>query len=155
MSLDYKNILSCFAMLTILTGCAALHSVQVGMIDNRGSDKENLVPFEIMVSETGVSLDDIKEIGKYAGGDLGNASNSAAETLSYFQMGPRTGNPIYNEKYAEGLQKQIFQKCPSGRVTALVSIRETMKYPVISGEIIKIRGLCRTTAARTTAMGDQ
>ena len=60
-----------------------------------------------------------------------------------FQMGPRTGNPVYNERYAEDLLFLIKQKCPNGRVSGLTITREqSERYPVISGEIVKVTGHC-------------
>lgn len=121
-------------------GCAILHHAQVGQIDNRPGYA--LVPFEIKVSEMGVSLDDTKSLA-YAGNSRGGDQlGDAAAILSMFQMGPRTGNPVYDQRYAEKLAYQIHEKCPSGRVTGLMSIREMRKYPVISGEIVKITGYC-------------
>lgn len=134
----------CLILVMWNSACAVHHHIQIGTIDNRFQGKtEEHIPFEIMVSEKGVSLEDIKTIGKVVGGDVGDSGSKAAEFLGYFQMGPRTGNPVYNLHYAENLQQEIFKKCPSGKVTNLVSYRETMKYPVISGEIVKIRGVCR------------
>jgi hypothetical protein len=65
-----------------------------------------------------------------------------SEIISMFQMGPRTGNLVFNDTYAEGILLNLYQACPSGRITGLMSIRETRKYPVISGEIIKVTGYC-------------
>ena len=93
----------------------------------------------IRVSETGVSLKDLGEIAQALGSDSGK---KGAEFLKMIQIGPTTGNPVYNERYAEDLLLLIKQKCPDGRVSGLTSIREQKKYPVISGEIIKITGNC-------------
>lgn len=135
-------------------GCAALHSVQVGTIDNRNSHKHEQFPFEVMVSETGVSFEDIGQIGNAVGGEAGKNTSSIAEIVSYFQMGPRAGNPVYFSRYAEGLVKEIRKRCPSGKITGLVSIRETMKYPVISGEIVKVRGICQSAKKIAKVEGD-
>ena len=35
-------------------------------------------------------------------------------------------------------------ECPSGKLTGLMSVRESRKYPVISGEIVKVTGYCVT-----------
>lgn len=123
-----------------LSGCAFLHHVQVGQIDNRGDDVR--VPFEIMMSETGVSTEEIGRIARASQTRAGDDAAGVAGLVSLFQMGPRTGNIVYNERYAERLVYLIHEKCPSGRVTGLMSVREMRKYPVISGEIVKVTGYC-------------
>lgn len=125
-----------------LSGCTVLHHVQVGQIDNR--QPETLVPFTILMSETGVSTEEIGKIAKATNSYGGDNASAVADIVGMFQVGPRTGNPIYNPKYAEKLIYEIYQKCPSGRVTSLMSIREMKKYPVISGEIVKVTGYCRS-----------
>jgi hypothetical protein len=62
--------------------------------------------------------------------------------IGLFQMGPQTGNPVYSKDYARNLMQLIYEKCPSGKVTGLTSVRESRKYPVISGEIVKVTGFC-------------
>ena len=58
--------------------------------------------------------------------------------IAAFQMGARTGNPVYNEKYAEKLLDLISLECPDGRISGVQSVREMNKYPAISGEIVKV-----------------
>lgn len=125
-------------------GCAVLHHVQVGEIDNQRGLR--LKKFEIKISETGVDLDEAVKIGKiFAGNKDSERLQSIKDTISLFQMGPRTGNPIwFVENYAKDLHKQVRAACKQGYITGLTSIRETRKYPVISGEIIKITGYCAT-----------
>lgn len=97
-----------------------------------------------MVSEVGVNTE---EAGRVARGVM--QSESARQTIrdveaviALFQQGPRTGNPVYVEGYAEKLIYEIYEKCPSGKITGVTSIRETRKYPVISGEIVKVSAYC-------------
>lgn len=132
-------------------GCAHLHHVQLGDIDSTSGPGE---PFEVKVSETGVDLHDIKTAQQIFLKDNKAAERfgNAAALVGLIQMGPRTGNPVYVEKYAEGILKAVERQCPSGRITGLTSIRETRKYPVISGEIVKVKGLCvgsRSAAKKT------
>ncbi len=124
-------------------GCAVLHHVQVGQIDNRSEKVQ--IPFEILMSEVGVSTEEIGRLARATKSSGGENIAGVAEIISLFQMGPRTGNPTYNPKFAEKMIYEIFQKCPSGDVTGLVSIREMRKYPVVSGEIVKVTGFCRKT----------
>lgn len=124
-----------------LQGCVIMHHAQFGDIDQR---KGHLRPFDIKVSETGFSLDEARQVaGALASkADRGNVDR-VGEILSWFQMGPHTGNGVFNDKYAQDLVKLLYDKCPSGRVTGLVAVRETNKYPVISGEIVHIMGYCQ------------
>lgn len=124
------------------TGCAFLHKVQISEIDNRQG--YSLVPFEIKVSETGIDLKEVTAIQRTlfkdsrAGKDIGNL----AAVISLFQLGPRTGNAVYVENYAVDLVSALHAQCPNGAVTGLTSIRESRKYPVVSGEIVKVTGYC-------------
>lgn len=135
------KVCSAAIVLFISTGCAVLHHVQVGHIDNRNSQVQ--IPFEILMSEVGVSTEDIGKMGRYSNSKGGDAVADAAAIVSLFQMGPRTGNLTYNQRYAEKLVYEIYQRCPSGNVTGLMSIREMRKYPAVSGEIVKVTGFCR------------
>jgi len=121
-----------------LSGCAVLHHVQIGDLDNRGK----LRAFDIKVSETGINLDEAAEIGKAVSRKNSQVIEDINAIISLFQMGPRTGNMVFNDKFAEGVIDLIYKECPSGRVTGLTSIREMRKYPVISGEIVKVTGYC-------------
>jgi hypothetical protein len=121
--------------------CAQLHHVQIGDIDN---DEGDLTPFELMVSETGINIDEAASIGKAMVRDQGSqeAISTIQTIIALFQYGPRTGNLVYSDTYTDQLADDIRKKCPSGRLTGLMSIRESRKYPVISGEIVKIKGYC-------------
>lgn len=137
-----------FSLLPLLIfqmGCAVLHHVQVGNIDDRKD--HTLVPFEILLTETGVNIQEIGDIAKSTNTHAGDNAGGIADIIGLFQVGPRTGNPIYNEKFAERLIYEMHQRCPSGQITGLMSIREHAKYPVVSGEIVKVKGYCRQSRA--------
>ena len=123
-----------------LSSCAILHHVQLGQIDNRNQDVA--IPFEVLVSETGINTKEIGDIARSTNSRGGENLGKAADIIGLFQFGPRTGNIVYNERYAERVVYEIYQRCPSGKVTGLMSIREMRKYPVVSGEIVKITGYC-------------
>ncbi len=131
-----------FIFLSLFSSCAVLHHVQLGELDNTNPIK--LDSFEIKVSETGINLDEAADIAKAI-----SRSKKADESIervqsiiALFQMGPKTGNPVYDDTYAENVITLIHDECPSGKITGLTTIRETRKYPVISGEIIKVKGFC-------------
>lgn len=123
------------------SSCAMLHHVQLGEVV--GSSSYNAVPFDIKISETGINIGELKEVSKVFLNKHGDkTADDAAAIIGLFQMGPRTGNTVYSKDYARNLIQLIYEKCPSGNVSGLMSIRETRKYPVISGEIVKVTGYC-------------
>ncbi len=137
-----KKFINIF-LLTFLTSCAYVYHTQVSDIDN--SKDTVRIPFEVMVSEVGF---DLQQAGSIAKGVLrdkkaGKEIKQVTDIIGLFQMGPRTGKPVWSgDTYADGILYQIYEKCPSGKITGLTSIRETNSYPVVSGEIVKVRGYC-------------
>ncbi|MBD65906.1 MAG: hypothetical protein CME62_11910 [Halobacteriovoraceae bacterium] len=128
-----------FLIFILVSSCAIKHHVQVGDIAPMDSEKSK--PFEVLLSETGVNLEQASDLITAATKDGGRAQE-VQNIISMFQVGPRTGNPVFNEKYADVLPELILKECPSGKVTGLLMIRETNSYPVVSGEIVKVRGYC-------------
>lgn len=125
-----------------LGGCASLHSTQIGEVDSNAVSRGR--KFELMVSETGFNLDEAAAIGKALTNDAKTRREigTAQLLISLFQMGPKTGNPVLDEKYADDLFHRLKEQCPSGKMSGLMSTRESAKYPVVSGEIVKIVGYC-------------
>lgn len=105
--------------------------------------------FEIIVSETGVNLQEATDAAKLftSNKSTSDGLQQINDILGLFQMGPRTGNMVFSEKYADSLMRAIRLKCPSGQLSGMTSIRETAKYPVVSGEIIRITGYCEKGAS--------
>jgi|APSaa5957512535_1039671.scaffolds.fasta_scaffold19116_5 hypothetical protein len=118
------------------TSCAVLHHAQVGDIDNRDSFIQ--VPFDIKVSQTGVMVDGALAITAQT---LNNAGGSLP-IINMFYMGPRTGQVVFNDTYADKLTISMLEKCPSEKITGITAIREMRNYSLISGEIIKVTGYC-------------
>ena len=132
-----------------ICGCAQLYHVQVGSIDNRPNNV--LIPFEIKVSETGVDVRQITAIQRtFFRSRQANQVGDLAGIISLFQMGPRTGYPVFTDRYADHILYQMSRACPTGRITGVTSIREQRKYPLVSGEIVKIEGYCIKTRKRFT-----
>lgn len=123
-----------------LSSCAILHHVQVSDIDNRTHGRS----FSVKVSETGINLSEASSITKKMTNSQAakNDMDAISNMIAAFQMGPRTGNITFNQAYAESILALVKMECPSGKITGLTSIRETRKYPAISGEIVKINGYC-------------
>lgn len=136
-----KKILAFVALGLLVQGCAVLHHVQIGEIDNRKGLKHK--PIDLKVSETGVNLNDVKTISRVAVGDQGSKEiREVMDIVSMFQMGPRTGNGVYSIEYIKNIGGLLRSQCPNGNISGLLMVRETMKYPVISGEIVKVKGDC-------------
>jgi hypothetical protein len=127
----------------LLAGCAQLHHVQLSDISNR-TNSSSRKDIDIKLSETGVNLQEIADIAK-AFSRSEKSSQQIQEVqniIALFQMGPVTGNPVYVENYWKGIPQMLEAECPSGRITGVTSIRETRKYPVVSGEIVRIKATC-------------
>jgi len=123
------------------TGCAILHSAQIGEIDSQTVMKGE--KFVINLTELGVDTDDAIGLAAAVGGKKNREKvQSAGEIIKLFQTGPRTGYPVFRDGYSDGLMAAIKAKCPSGRVSGLISVRESADYGVISGEIVKLIGYC-------------
>jgi hypothetical protein len=132
------------AILAGVVGCAELHHVQLGDIDSTGG---NLRRFEILVSETGVSKEEAADVASalaLVGGSKRTADNvdQANGLIGLFNWGPSTGNPVFYDRYADEIWDLLRAGCSSGRITGLMAVRETRRYPVLSGEIVKISGYC-------------
>ncbi|MCY4643832.1 MAG: hypothetical protein OXB88_04385 [Bacteriovoracales bacterium] len=117
-----------------------MHHVQVGEVDSKTVLKGRR--FEILVSGIGFNLDEATDIGKGIFHKDQEAFENIKDLISAFQMGPRTGNPVFSVAYTDKIFGSLKKECPSGDISGLTSVRETAKYPVVSGEIIKIIGYC-------------
>jgi hypothetical protein len=133
-----RRILSPVLLFAVaLTGCSTLHRAQLDEIDTR---QGFLRPFEIHVSETGVSARAIGTIASVA-------THSARPTqiagiISLFEFGPKTGEVVFDDTFADNVAEQILAACPSARVTGLMSLRESTSYYAVSGEYVTVRGFC-------------
>lgn len=127
----------------LLQSCAVLHKAQLGDIDGRSGKKGT--PISVKVSETTVDFGEAARIAHNIGGSKSGASalGDAASTYeAYFQYGPRTGTPVFNELYARSVPNELAEKCPGGHITDMISIRETRAYPVVKGEIVRVDAVC-------------
>jgi len=127
--------------LFFLSSCAYLHRIDIGEIEARSTYVK--VPFEINASTTGIDIQNVgtivKEVYKSSASQI---SKHWSDAIALFQMGPRTGFPVYRETFADNILSKIYQICPSGNVTGLVGVREMNNYFAISGEIVKVQGFC-------------
>ena len=116
-----------------LGGCAVLHSTQLGEIDSQAVLEGER--FEIYISELGVDMQELFDNDSEEEGSLG-------DLIALFQMGPKTGNPVFVEDYSDIMHTWLAQECPSGQITGLMALRESANYDVISGEIVRLVGYC-------------
>ena len=124
------------------SGCVFIHSVQVGEVDSKVVREGER--FELRISEQGFNLEEGAKLAEAFASSAGTAKGirDAASIIQLFQMGPKTGNPVFSDDYTDDLIHQLKLKCPSGRISGLSSIRETAKYPVVSGEVVRLIGYC-------------
>ena len=128
------------AAVGLLTACARLDHVQIGEINQ---SQGTLIPFTVQVSEFGFEAAAAAELGRVAStGKTSQHCQEIRDILALMNMGPRTGNPVYAEDYAEKMVEYIYAECPSGKLTGLTSVREAKALGPVSGEIVRISGYC-------------
>lgn len=127
-------------VLAMTAGCARLDHVQIGSIDQTQGE---LVPVSVRLSETGFDATAAAEIGRIASrGQAAERLKQIRNILAMVNMGPRTGNPVYNEAYAQRLQEYLLVECPTGRLTGIRAIREAKAAGPVSGEIVGVDAYC-------------
>jgi hypothetical protein len=138
MARSARGVLALLAVVALAaTGCATLHRAQLDEID---AQQGHLKPFEIHASETGV---DVQAIGAAASvATRSKTPSKIAAIVGLFQFGPKTGNVVFDDTFADAIAQRILAECPSGRVTGVMSLRETTNYYAVSGEYVTVRGYC-------------
>lgn len=125
------------------SGCAVLYKVQLSDQEYTPRGK----PVSIKVSEMTV---DFGEAARVAG-KLGAASGSRGlqgigriteNYETFFQFGPRTGTPVFNEFYARTVPELLAGECKGGYLTNVTSIRESREYSFIKGQIVRVDATC-------------
>jgi len=121
-------------------GCARLHHYELADID----DSKKTRAFEIQVDETGLDAQEALEIAKLATRSRVQKQrlNSAQSVLALTHVGHQTGTATFSDDWADGVLARILERCPSGRITGLRVQRESADYPVVSGEIVSLKGYC-------------
>jgi hypothetical protein len=142
-----KTLIHLIGFVLLGISCAFPYRYSIGDLDNTSSKRKH---FQILVSETGVNFEEaigIAQVGMYATNRRENTEG--IRNLEYIKiliqlstMGPTTGRKLYNSDYADRLGEVILKNCPSGKVVNLRNIREAARYPVVSGEIVRIEGDC-------------
>lgn len=124
-----------------LSGCASAHHIQISDIE---STQGRLEPFEIKLNATGISVSDAASVGKALSDSPATRRkvDDLEAIVALTQMGPKTGDPTLSDDWADEAAHRLRARCRDGRITGLSIRRETMDYPVISGEILTIKGYC-------------
>ena len=131
-------------LLLMSSGCAVMHSTQLGDID--ADTVMSSKPFEIKLAAVGFDAQEAAETAAAIAelsGKSGDTFSTVGDIIALFQMGPKTGKPVFTEKYSDKIIHELRTTCPSGRITGLTMVRETASYPVVSGEIVKVVGYCQ------------
>lgn len=125
----------------ILVGaCAELYHYQLSDID---STQGTLVPVSAQVSSTGVDFEQVWQVLELTPSSRQRERIwTAQEVQSSAHSGPTTGNPTFNDRWADEVASVLLAQCPSGRITGVSAVREQRKYSAISGEIVTVKGLC-------------
>jgi len=129
------------SLILICSGCARLDHIQISDIDQSQGD---LRPISVKLSDTGFNASEAVAITSELAQSESAKENlgDLAAILALINMGPSTGNPVYNDRYAENILLQLHQQCPTGKITALRNIREARSYGPVSGEIVRIDADC-------------
>ncbi len=129
------------SLILICSSCARLDHIQISDIDQSQGD---LKPISVKLSDTGFNASEAVAISSELAQSESAKENlgDLAAILALMNMGPSTGNPVYNDRYAENILRQLHQQCPTGKITALRNIREARSYGPVSGEIVRIDADC-------------
>ena len=130
----------------LLDSCARLHHTMLSDVESANQRAQKI---DIKVSETTI---DFKELAKFTKSaailtkakNLGRVADAVDTYTMLFQFGPRTGAPVFNAYYARPIPELLQAKCAGGRLSNIVSIRESREYPIVKGEVIRIQALCHT-----------
>lgn len=138
----FKKSLAPLILSLISGGCAVVHKVQIAEIDQTFKSKSR--PIEVLISEVGISTEELGATARMISTNKQSQQKikELQNIISLFQWGPRTGNITYVRDYADSALTSLVNQCPSGKITNILSVREMTKYPVVSGEIIKVKALC-------------
>lgn len=131
--------------LSMMAGCAVMHSVQLGEINSNTVLEGKR--FEINVSQLGLDVEQAASIAEAVAVVAGSpetveAVSAAQDIGALFQWGPKTGAPVFRDDYSDGIIDMLRQECPSGQISGLMSVRESVDYSVITGEVVKLVGYC-------------
>ena len=138
-----QTILLVLLGLLLNSGCAVLYKVQLS--DQEYTPKGK--PVSVKVSETTVDFGEAARVAGKLGAAAGSRGlqsigNAAENYETFFQFGPRTGTPVFNEFYARTVPERLAAECKGGYLTNVTSIRESREYSFIKGQIVRVDATC-------------
>lgn len=127
--------------LLLLAGCARLDHVQIGEIDQ---SQGQLKAVSVKVSENAIEMAVVAGVAAELARGSSNHKHleQIRDILALINMGPRTGNPVFNDAYAQNILENLYQQCSTGKITGIRNIREAKTYGPVSGEIVRIDAFC-------------
>lgn len=101
--------------------------------------------FEFKLSHTGWDVEQAATLVRLTSGSASVRRGAQAVSTAWqlLTFGPKTGEVTFADDYADQTFAYLAAACAPGRLGGFVTIRETAKYPVVSGEIVRVVGYCR------------
>ena len=130
-----------FSLVTAMA-CMKMHAIQIGEIEAQSvRDGER---FEIKLGALGFSAGELGDLASLAARSKQDrdAIGLITAIIELTQQGPRTGEPVFDPRFADRLHREILDRCPSGDISGLMTVRESGDYTGITGEIVKVVGFC-------------
>ena len=140
-----RDVIVVVCAIILLGACARLDHIHISDIDQR---EGTLTAISVTVNEQAVESSEIVTLSVAIAGALLDSpemvkhANELGDLIYLMQLGPRTGNPTSNGHYAENVLEQLYTQCPSGNITGLRSVRESVTFGPVSGEIVRINAFC-------------
>lgn len=118
-------------------------------IGEREAPSSSAQPIAVDVSDIGVDTRGIAKTGAAATRTVGRQSGTMKNIAGGIEFlawattqSPRTGNPTWDDLWADSISQQLRERCPDGVVTGIQTTRESASYPYVSGEIVRVRAYC-------------
>ncbi len=126
------------ALILMVGACASLYRVTVSEMTGAHAPS---TPISVRVSALGIAANALTSqvgllgllvsTGRKPGSPHGGGTDAA-----------NTGGGTLTDDWADGLGAALREKCPRGRISNLVILRENRKYKSISAEYVTVKALC-------------
>ena len=123
-----------------LIGCTRVHHVHIGAIDHT----QRGLPIEVVIDSIGVDAAQVARTVESITQRGQKKSDKLSDTIALFQMGPKTGAPVYDPHWGERLMRELHQKCPSAKLRNIHTQRLSTDYgnTGTTRELLIVRALC-------------
>ncbi len=127
-----------------LSSCATLYRATISEIRPVKSAAEEV---DIKASEMGFDVKGAASLTRGLANRYGNKNAKSAGGILDFAVAmsswaPATGNPTLREDWSDAVATELRQRCQGGRVENLTVLREAASYPLVSGEIVRVKAYC-------------